>query len=69
MGREFDFSQSDISYFRRKIAQDLLSGFLAIILSLIYFLSEAVQEAEDTFGLCRLGTFNYFFLSRWYDCI
>ena len=41
MGREFDFSQSDISYFRRKIAQDLLSGFIhqLIIFYILFFRS------------------------------
>ena len=36
--RDFDFTQSDIPYFRRKIVQDLLSGLeLFLLISIISF--------------------------------
>ena len=48
--RDFDFTQSDIPYFRRKIVQDLLSGLELFCLSPL-LVSDVTTEVNLSLGL------------------
>ena len=67
--RDFDFTQSDIPYFRRKIVQDLLSG-LELFFAYLYYYFQMLPQKLLLAWVCFVQAYdNKYYLYTLASCL